>query len=103
MLGREAEFLNACLKATARREPLALAKVPPAKESVDRCLKRRRAILWDLAKGYEDTPVYDGERLGAGHRISGPAIIEEPATTVVVPGSYECTVDGVRNYILNRR
>jgi hypothetical protein len=32
----------------------------------------------------------------------GPAIIEEPATTVVVPASGECTVDNVKNYILNR-
>lgn len=103
MPGREVEFLNACVKAAARREHLALAKIPRAKGIVDTCLKRRRPALWDPAKGYEDTPVYDGERLGAGHRISGPAIIEERATTVVVPGSYECTVDDVKNYILGRR
>jgi N-methylhydantoinase A len=103
MPGREVEFLNACVKATARREPLALAKIPRAKGDVGECLKRRRPVLWNPAKGYEDTPVYDGDRLGSGHRISGPAIIEERATTVVVPGSYECTVDDVKNYILSRR
>ena len=100
---REAEFLNACVKATARQEPLLLAEIPRAKGKVDECLKRRRSVLWDLVKGYEDTPVYDGNRLSAGHRILGPAIIEEPATTVVVPASYECTVDNVKNYILKRR
>lgn len=103
MPGREVEFLNACVKATARREALPLAKLSRATSSVDECLKRRRPILWDPAVGYEDTAVYDGERLGAGHRISGPAVIEERATTVVVPAAYECSVDDVKNYILNRR
>lgn len=102
MQGREVEFLNACVKATARRERLTLAKIPPAGADVAECVKRRRPVLWNPARGYEDTPVYDGERLGAGHRIPGPAIIEERATTVVVPESYTCTVDDVRNYILNR-
>ncbi|MBI2319577.1 MAG: hydantoinase/oxoprolinase family protein [Betaproteobacteria bacterium] len=103
MPGREVEFLNACVKASVRREHLTLATIPRAKDNVERCLKRRRPALWDPAKGYEVTPVYDGERLAAGHRISGPAIIEERATTIVVPGAYECSVDRVKNYILNRR
>ncbi|OGA43184.1 MAG: hypothetical protein A3G25_07355 [Betaproteobacteria bacterium RIFCSPLOWO2_12_FULL_63_13] len=103
MPGREVEFLNACVKATARREALPLAKLARATNGADACLKRRRPMLWDPAVGYEDTAVYDGERLGAGHRISGPAVIEERATTVVVPAAYECSVDDVKNYILNRR
>jgi N-methylhydantoinase A len=103
MPGREAEFLNACVKATARQKPLTLAEIPPATATAEDCIKRRRPVLWDLARGYEDTPVYDGDRLGGGHRIPGPAIIEERATTVVVPASYECTVDNVKNYILKRR
>ncbi len=41
--------------------------------------------------------------LFAGLKIAGPAIIEEPATTVVITASYVCTVDGVKNYILTRR
>ena len=33
------------------------------------------------------TDVYDGEALAAGDRLSGPAIVEFPTTTVVVnPG-----------------
>ncbi|MGD0027235.1 MAG: hydantoinase/oxoprolinase family protein [Xanthobacteraceae bacterium] len=100
---REVEFLNAGVKAAARRQPLPLAQVPRAEAPVEECLKRRRFVLWDLAQGYQDTPVFDGERLGAGHRIIGPALIEEPATTVVVPASYECMVDDVKNYVLTRR
>jgi N-methylhydantoinase A len=103
MPGREVEFLNVRLKATARQERLKLAEIPRAAGGAAEALKRRRPILWDLAKGYEETPVYDGTKLACGHKIPGPAVIEEPATTVVIPGSYVCAVDGVKNYILSRR
>jgi N-methylhydantoinase A len=56
-----------------------------------------------LGRAYEDTPVYDGTRLACGHRVEGPAIIEETLTTVVIPASYVCAVDSVKNYILTRR
>ena len=100
---REVEFLNVRLKATARQEPLKLAEIPQADGEADQALKRVRPILWSLAKGYEETPVYDGTKLLCGHKIAGPAIIEEPATTVVIPASYVCAVDQVKNYILSRR
>jgi len=103
MPGREVEFLNAGVKATARREMLALAKLARATTTADACLKRHRPVLWNPDAGYEDTAVYDGERLAAGHKISGPAVIEERATTVVVPAAFECTVDDVKNYVLTRR
>ncbi len=50
-------------------------------------------------KEYE-TPVYDGGKLAAGNKFEGPAIIEEVTTTVVVPVSYNCTVDNIRGYQL---
>jgi N-methylhydantoinase A len=100
---REVEFLNLLLKATVRHDPLKLAEIPAAVAAVDQALKRRRSALWSLSRGYEETPVYDGDRLAAGHRITGPAIIEEPATTVVIPPLYTCTVDKIKNYILSRR
>ncbi len=103
MPGREVEFLNVRLKATARQERLKLAEIPRATGDAAEALKRRRPVLWDLAKGYEETPIYDGAKLACGHKILGPAVIEEPATTVVIPGSYVCAVDGVKNYILSRR
>jgi len=103
MPGRDVEFLNARLKATARQDPLKLAEIPRAKGKADEALKRRRSILWNLTEGYEETPIYDGTRLACGHRIKGPAIIEEPLTTVVIPASYVCAVDAVKNYILTRR
>ena len=47
----------------------------------------RREVWLPEAGGFVDCPVYDRERLRAGNRIAGPAIIEQmDATTVVLPG-----------------
>lgn len=100
---REVEFLNVLLKATMRHEPLKLAEIAAIEGGSDKAFKRRRPVLWDLSRGYEETAVYDGERLAAGHRIQGPAIVEEATTTVVIPPHYVCAVDKIKNYILSRR
>jgi N-methylhydantoinase A len=42
--------------------------------------------------------VYDGPRIRVGHRIKGPAIIEEPFTTIVLHGGQVATLDRFGNY-----
>jgi N-methylhydantoinase A len=44
------------------------------------------------------TRIYDGPRLRAGHRIKGPAIIEEPFTTIVLHPRQMATLDRNGNY-----
>ena len=47
-----------------------------------------------------DTPVYDGAQLGAGARIDGPALIEEPFTVVVLPPDTTAQLDTLGNYVI---
>jgi N-methylhydantoinase A len=47
---------------------------------------------------YVATPVYDGPRLVPGQTILGPAIVEEPFTTIVVYPNQRATVDQWGNY-----
>jgi N-methylhydantoinase A len=49
---------------------------------------------------FVDTPVYDGAALGPGATVSGPALIEEPFTVVVVPPGASATLDDLGNYAL---
>jgi N-methylhydantoinase A len=46
------------------------------------------------------TPVYDEDGLGPGVRLAGPAIVESPFTTVVVPRGASLTVDPHRNLVI---
>jgi len=47
---------------------------------------------------FVDTPVYDGARLSPGAAITGPALVEEPFTVVVVAPGSSLTLDEHGNY-----
>ena len=94
------EILTLRLKATTPNAPFALPQVPKGDADPKSALKRRRTCRFN---GRDvDTPIYDGEKVLAGNVISGPAIIEETTTTVVIPEAYVCAVDKWKNYILTR-
>lgn len=59
-----------------------------------------RPVCLDASKGFVDTAIYDYRNLRAGHVITGPAIVEVPTTTVVVPGGTTGTVDRLGNLTL---
>ncbi len=46
------------------------------------------------------TPVHDGEALTAGTTIAGPAIVELPNTTIVVPSGFTLGVDAYRALVV---
>ena len=46
------------------------------------------------------TPIYDGPSMAPGHEVAGPAIIEEPFTTIVVYPGQRATVDRFGNYVI---
>ncbi|MGO4833850.1 hydantoinase B/oxoprolinase family protein, partial [Rhizobiaceae sp. 2RAB30] len=60
--------------------------------------KRRRAYF--AATGFVDLPVYLGQDLVPGNLILGPAVIEEPTTTVVVYPQMQARVGGSGSYLL---
>jgi len=47
-----------------------------------------------------EADVYDYARLGAGARIEGPAVIELPFTTTLVPPEFHVTIDNYRNLVM---
>ncbi len=47
-----------------------------------------------------DTPVYDYARLGLGARVKGPAVIELPFTTALVPPGFQVTIDNYLNLVM---
>ncbi|MBI4967796.1 MAG: hydantoinase/oxoprolinase family protein [Rhodospirillales bacterium] len=101
MPGRSVEILTLRLKATTPKTPFVLPAAKKGGADARKALKRRRPCRFNGKT--VDTPIYDGEKILAGNRIAGPAIIEETTTTVVIPPSYVCAVDKYKNYILTRR
>ena len=63
--------------------------------------KGKRAVFFTRPeRKLIDTPVYDYERLGAGATVRGPAIVELPFTTTLVPPEHKVTVDRYMNLVM---
>jgi len=95
------EILTLRLKASTPNAPFALPQVEQG--NVDAIGARKRLRTCRFNGGDVETQVYDGEKVLAGNIITGPAIIEETTTTVVIPDAYACSVDKYKNYVLTRR
>ena len=59
-----------------------------------------RNVWLQEAGGFVSCPIYDRDKLAAGNRIEGPAIVEQmDATTLIVPGA-TATIDPYLNLLL---
>ena len=57
--------------------------------------------VWHGEQGWRETPVYDGADIRPGHRLPGPALIEERTTTVLVGPGDELWVDDDGNFFID--
>jgi len=101
--GTPVELLNLRLTAAGVTDKPPLKRRRRAGASCEGALKARRPIYLPERKGFRSVPVYDGDRLAHGNRLSGPAIIESVNTTIVVPAGYAAEYDPVGNCVLTRR
>jgi N-methylhydantoinase A len=80
-------------KATLRPEPLAGPDAAAARTG-------EREVWFSEAGGFVLCPIYDRERLLPGHRVAGPAVIEQMDATTVLPPGMHARVDPIRNLLL---
>jgi N-methylhydantoinase A len=73
-------------------EPVAFPAHEPAGPDPSAARKGERPAFFEPA-GFIATAVYDGDRLAAGNRIDGPAIVERMGDSVVVPPGFRAEVD----------
>ena len=97
-----AQFVNAQVrvvrvvdKLTPRPEPVVAADAAGA-------LAGERPVSFPETGGFAPTPVYRWNRLEPGNELDGPAVVEGPDTTIVVPPGHRATVDPWRNVVLTR-
>jgi N-methylhydantoinase A len=62
--------------------------------------KGRRSVYLNAASGMTEVPVFDGTTLGAGASISGPSLIEEPTTTILLLAGQHAFVDPGGNFLI---
>ncbi len=93
------EIVNIESIVSGKTPPLTPPKVPAGK-GVEQALKHHRDMIFQADGRSQSAPVYDGEKLGAGDRIAGPAVIEEPTTTIVIQPGWVSTLDASGTYVI---
>ena len=94
------ELVNFRTTAIGRIRKPSLREIATAANPASVARKTTRAVHFRRAGGFLATDIYDRAMLGAGHRFSGPAVVEEmDATTVIEPG-YRVEVDSFGNLLV---
>jgi len=97
------EIHNFMLRAIVKRAKMDLpryslqAESPPADAG-----KKPRPIYWEEYADYRETPVFEEGELQPGNRIQGPAILEAPSTTTVLPPGWVYFMNEFRAGIIQK-
>ncbi|XDZ51950.1 hydantoinase/oxoprolinase family protein [Neisseriaceae bacterium CLB008] len=76
--------------------------IAPAAMPLAAAQSGRRNMIMAADYAWVDTPIYAGHELGAGHCVVGPALIEEPTTTLVVKAGWQADLHASGTYLLSR-
>jgi N-methylhydantoinase A len=90
---------------------ISLGLVPQAQLSPGKVTGRKveaaktgeRKVFFGKEHGVLTTKVYNRDRFEPGHKITGPAIVEQLDTTTVIQPEQEATVDEYRNIIIKEK
>jgi len=87
------ELINVRLRAVGLTEKPRFTEDEYAGENPGTAFKSERRIYIPELQEFQTVPVYDGHKTRFGHRISGPAIIEQVNTTLFLSASFDCICD----------
>ena len=79
-----------------------LPTLPAQQGDISRAKTGSREMLFDQSYDWIETPIYDGEKFGAGAVVTGPALIQEPTTTVVIKDGWQAELHETGTYKLTR-
>lgn len=83
---------------TGGRAGAELREAPRDGQAPSQARKPSRPAYFD--GGFVETPVYEHGRLGRGMRLEGPAIVESPFTTIVLPPGSRAELDRYLNLVI---
>jgi len=99
LAGAQLEIVVARLRAKALTPQPKLVRAKKSSARIPKqAVRKKRDIYWPELAKRRATPVYDGEQLANGNKISGPAIVETADTTVVVQPGTKLRVDELGNF-----
>jgi N-methylhydantoinase A len=95
-LAAPVEMVGIHLVASAEVGKLTMRKREATGAKADAALKGQRDVDYAL-EGIHKAAIYDGTKLEPGMKFAGPAVVEDPGTTVVIHPGNQVEVDGYGN------
>ncbi|KZE95878.1 Acetophenone carboxylase gamma subunit [Geobacillus stearothermophilus] len=71
-----------------------------SKKATDVIARTHKQVIWNGVE--QNTPVIASKHLHYGHSFYGPAIVEDPRTTIVIPKGYRVEVDRLGNFEITK-
>jgi N-methylhydantoinase A len=97
---RAVEIVNVRVRFTGRTRPVPWPRQRPGNSNARGAIVRHRRVAFEGK--FRDAPIYLREKLRAGNRVAGPAIIAEYSATTVVPPGWSARVDALENLVMAR-
>jgi N-methylhydantoinase A len=95
------ELVTVAVTATGAGPEVRLPEHRPDTRNLTDARKSDRPVYFPETRGYGRCPVYDRRRLPVGARLEGPAVVEEPESTTVLPPGTTAEVDPWANLIVS--
>ncbi len=97
------EIINVRVRSLGRTEKPAPPEWPEGAADAAAALKGERRVYIFEDNDFRSVPIYDGAKLRPGHRVAGPAVIEEVTTAILVSASFDCVCDRHGSFALHRK
>ena len=101
--GSPVEVVNVRLQAIGSTERPDVRRHGAGSADARAALKGRRSVYVPEHDAFVDVAVYDGHRMQCGHRIEGPALVEQTTTAIFVSASFDCVVDALGSFVLHAK
>ncbi|MBN2489906.1 MAG: hydantoinase/oxoprolinase family protein [Planctomycetes bacterium] len=97
------ELINVRVRAIGLTDKPAYAEDTWAGPDPAAARKGERPVFVPEDRALQTVPVYDGHRTRFGHRIAGPAIIEQVNTTLLLTAAFDCVSDRYGSFAVYRK
>ena len=97
------EIINVRVQAIGQTDKPVFQEIERVAEDPSAALKGERSVYLPETQEFAEVPIFDGHKLQYGHKVSGPAMIEEVTTAIFVSDSFDCIVDQLGSFVLYRK
>lgn len=98
--GEPVEVVNYRVTGIGKVPTIDFPSYPETSLPLEEALKETRPVYFKEVNGFTSCPIYDRAKLGNGHQIYGPAIIEQVDSTVIILPNQMAVVDPYHHLIL---